>query len=130
MLLTAADIHFSLKAQRKFFTSLRLFGESTIDDEKTCNTEGEIQKRFAKIQPLLLDISDWTDRAYAVVKNLIYQFSTLYHGQQTLYEVSFRHVHLQSVFDRLADLLATFITLDETFASGGIFINALNTYKR
>ena len=118
------------KAHKKFFAPIKLFGEGTIDDEKTFNNEGEVQQRFGKMMPLLLDISNWIDRCYAVVKNLIFQFSTLYHAHQKLYEVSFKNVHMQTVFDRLADLLTTFVTLDETFASGGVYTNALNTYKR
>jgi WASH complex subunit 7 len=116
------------KASQKFYGPLKLFGEVINSDHKE-PSEGDTQVHFGRILPFLLDLSKFVNRCYAVTKNVVHQLASLHHTQQKLYS-NFKMVHLQTVFDHLADLFSVLITLDEIVLSNGAFQNYLNLYKR
>ena len=92
--------------------------------------EGEVQLRFGKILPLLIDLSKFVTRCYHVARNLVFQMASLYNPQQKLYIASFKAVHLTTVYEALSDLFTVLITLDQTISTNEAISNALGMYKR
>eukprot|EP01114_Cavostelium_apophysatum_P015887 TRINITY_DN4419_c1_g1_i1.p1 TRINITY_DN4419_c1_g1~~TRINITY_DN4419_c1_g1_i1.p1 ORF type:complete len:1166 (-),score=413.58 TRINITY_DN4419_c1_g1_i1:31-3102(-) len=106
-----------------------MYGE-VVNENTTEFEEGNSQLGFARFLSLLHDLSQFVNRVYAVVKNVIQQLASLYNAQQKLYATTFKNVHLQTVFGHLSDLLGTLITLDEIIQSNSGYANQLNMYKR
>eukprot|EP00005_Dracoamoeba_jomungandri_P006864 CAMPEP_0174266912 /NCGR_PEP_ID=MMETSP0439-20130205/31901_1 /TAXON_ID=0 /ORGANISM="Stereomyxa ramosa, Strain Chinc5" /LENGTH=1083 /DNA_ID=CAMNT_0015354161 /DNA_START=59 /DNA_END=3310 /DNA_ORIENTATION=+ len=115
----------SQEAKNKFLPPFLLFGE---DEEPQ---EGEVQIQIGRlIKPFLLDMSNFVNRCYLVIQNVVRQLGSLYHPSQKLYLASFKDIHLTTVFEHLGSLLASLITLDQAIKSNETFQHAWQMYKR
>jgi len=98
------------------------FEDSTLE-------EGEAQIRVGRMLSFLKDVSNFVQRSYEVVKNVLLQLSSLYNrGSQTVMGVT--DVHFTVVFEELGDLLSVLITLDKIVANSIIFKEHWKRYKR
>jgi len=114
-------------AREKFYTPFLLFGQETDNPDPE---EGEAQQQIGRMLPFLLDLSNFVNRAYAVVRNYVHQLASLYYAKEKLYQNSFKNVHFGSVFYTLGELLTCMVTLDEVIIQNQKFKQAWNMYKR
>lgn len=93
--------------------------------------EGEAQTQVGRmLNPFLMDFSTFVNRVYLVVQNVVRQLASLYHPAQKLYITSFKAIHLQTVYQQLAELLVALISLDTIITSNESFKQAWAMYKR
>eukprot|EP00163_Fabomonas_tropica_P009505 TRINITY_DN1931_c0_g1_i1.p1 TRINITY_DN1931_c0_g1~~TRINITY_DN1931_c0_g1_i1.p1 ORF type:complete len:1034 (-),score=307.02 TRINITY_DN1931_c0_g1_i1:86-3187(-) len=116
------------EAKDKFYGPLSMFGEELLDGPE--QDEGDLSLQVTRILPTLIQLSNFLQRSYAVVKNLVQQLASLYHDRQRLYISSFRYVQLGHPFKRLARFFQVLITLDEIVIQNAAFANAWTAYKR
>ena len=101
--------------QRDFYGPLSCFGER-FDDRKM--PEGEEMTQVSAALPLFENLSMYGARCHAVIGNALSQLAGLYTaGKGSLYETSFKGVHMYYFLMRLADLVRVLITLDELVAA-------------
>eukprot|EP01094_Clydonella_sp_ATCC50884_P012957 TRINITY_DN2324_c0_g1_i2.p1 TRINITY_DN2324_c0_g1~~TRINITY_DN2324_c0_g1_i2.p1 ORF type:complete len:1145 (+),score=548.34 TRINITY_DN2324_c0_g1_i2:58-3435(+) len=112
-------------AKDKFYGPFLCFGQDGKGQE-----EGDSQLRIGEMLPFLMDMLNYVNRVYSVIKNMVQQLASLYHAQQQLYVKSFKGVHLNTVFHQLSELLTVLITLDEIIAQNAEFKLAWSMYKR
>eukprot|EP01119_Soliformovum_irregulare_P013331 TRINITY_DN3530_c0_g1_i1.p1 TRINITY_DN3530_c0_g1~~TRINITY_DN3530_c0_g1_i1.p1 ORF type:complete len:1148 (+),score=441.88 TRINITY_DN3530_c0_g1_i1:162-3605(+) len=137
------------EAAERFYAPLKLFGEGNggqeiedqarqvaaamegagMDAEGSAGVgqapEGDNQVQFGKLMPLLLELSNFVNRSYAVIKNIIRQLSALLQKRYA----SFRNI-TYSIMEHLGELLTCLITLDEIILSNGYLTQGLALYKR
>ena len=89
-----------------------------------------MQFQLGRLLDFLHDLSLFVTRGYAVVLNLVQQLGSLYSDHQKLFQVSFRHVHLETAFAALADMLGVFVTLDSIIQQNTNLQHAWTMYKR
>jgi WASH complex subunit 7 len=108
------------------------FDDAIGDDSATglVSAEGDAQVWMGRMWPLLIALSQFVTRAYAVVTNTMRQLGSLYHPQQSLYRQSYQSVHLTQLFVKLYSLLQTLITLDLIVASNEYLPICWGMYKR
>lgn len=107
---------------------MKLFGETIVEVDPE-SLEGTIQLHFGRMLPFLLELSKFVRRTYVLVKNVIFQLSSLYSNPQPIY-ATFKTIHLQTLFDHLSDLFIMLISLDEIIFSNESFSEHLVLYKR
>lgn len=139
------------QCRKKFYPSLSLFGVPVSEDDKKDvfsdfdhdkmvsppqihedieSYEGECQIWLGRMWPMLISLSNYVNRCYHVVSNLIRQLSSLYHGNQKLYQQSYRKVHLSSIYQKLFRLLNVLITLDHIIYDNDRLPSCWSMYKR
>jgi len=127
--LNLTGLLFFHQAERKFFSPFLLFGEDSGAAE-----EGEAQMQVGRLlggpQPLLLEFSNYVNRVYVVVQNVVRQLASLYHPTQKLWVTSFKPVRLLTVYEHLADLLGALISLDQIIGNNEAFRHSWAMYKR
>jgi hypothetical protein len=115
----------ALQANTRFAPPFMAFGE---DGDLG---EGEAQTQVGRmLNPFLMDFSTFVNRVYLVVQNVVRQLASLYHPAQKLYITSFKAIHLQTVYQQLAELLVALISLDTIITSNESFKQAWAMYKR
>jgi len=114
-------------AETKFFPPLVDFGEVLSE---AASGEGEIQVQIGKMLPFFMELSTLVARAYSIVRNVISQLASLYHSAKNFYTASFKNVHLQTVFEHLAQLLIVLITLDQIIVNNEALTSAFARYMR
>jgi WASH complex subunit 7 len=101
--------------ERDFFAPLSCFGER-FDDAQL--PEGEEMQEIARALPLIESLSAYAARCHAVLGNSMSQLAGLYTaGKDSLYQTSFKGVHLYYFVMRLADVVRVLITLDALVAA-------------
>lgn len=132
----APKIYFSTyqpspQAIDKLYPQIKLFGEGiSISDPKN---EGQGQLQFGKMLPFIQELSFFVSRGYEVGKRLIGQLASVYSqptGSNELYVSTFAKIRLTTIFDHIAELLVTFLTLDELISSNSAWNEGYSMYFR
>eukprot|EP01130_Rhizamoeba_saxonica_P017000 TRINITY_DN8022_c0_g1_i1.p1 TRINITY_DN8022_c0_g1~~TRINITY_DN8022_c0_g1_i1.p1 ORF type:complete len:1121 (+),score=206.56 TRINITY_DN8022_c0_g1_i1:196-3363(+) len=110
-------------AKEKFFPAIILFGGMEDADE------GEIQLQIGRLFPVLIDMHDFVERCYSVIKNTITQLGSLYHNNSEYYRSTFKKVQLQVVYSQLSNILITLFTLDEIIGNSQTLDKAWGRYR-
>eukprot|EP00795_Rhopilema_esculentum_P002023 gene2023-17584_t len=116
------------EAETKYYAPLLLYEESL---EECSLEEGEAQIKIGRMLSFLKDVSNFVQRSYEVVKNVLLQLASLYNrGGGTQAVMGVTDVHFTVVFEHLGDLLGVLMTLDKIVGNSAIFKDHWKLYKR
>lgn len=93
------------------------------------NTTAYREKMMGKFLLTLQEVSNFVDRCYEVVTNMIQQMSSLLSPKEALYRASFQTTHLLPYVKCLGELLTVLITLDNIIQQNDLLLEAWTYYK-
>jgi WASH complex subunit 7 len=93
------------------------------------NTTAYREKMMGNFLLTLQEVSNFVDRCYEVVINMIQQMSSLLSPKEALYRASFQTTHLLPFVKCLGELLTVLITLDNIIQQNDLLLEAWTYYK-
>ncbi|XP_071809991.1 WASH complex subunit 4-like [Asterias amurensis] len=116
------------EAETKFYPGVMFYGEG---EPETGLEEGEAQVQMGRMMPFIQDMSCFVNRCNEVIKGTIHQLASLYNNAKTAPKIiDVTHVHLQTVYEHLGDMLRVLITLDEIVVNQSTLKDHWTLYKR
>lgn len=124
-------------AESKFYGPLTMFGHQ-LEEAEQPGAAGEAPRddsdspevQMGRFLPFLQDMSNFVQRCHNLIKNCVHQLACLYHERQKLYLSTFKHVHLETVFEAMGQVCRVLITLDAIVADNKDLQHAWSSYKR
>ncbi|XP_022098788.1 WASH complex subunit 4-like [Acanthaster planci] len=116
------------EAEIKFYPGVMFYGEG---EPETGLEEGEAQVQMGRMMPFMQELSCFINRCYEVVRSTVHQLASLYNNSKTAPKIiDVTHVHFQTVYEHLGDILRVLITLDEIVANQSTLKDHWTLYKR
>lgn len=130
-------------AELRFYHPLTMFGqlplpvvkeggkadETPFDANVELSKTGRKEKMMGKLVPLLQELSNYIERCYAVLLNLVQQLSALCSPKNPLYRTTFASTHLLSMTHSMGTLLTILITLDAIIQNNETLNESWSAYK-
>lgn len=130
-------------SESRFFRPLLMFGQSPPEASVSTegngtaapppgmigNAMGDKEKMLGRFLPFLQELSNFIDRCYSVVLNLVQQMASLMDTRELLYRCVFNYTRSTSTINALADLLNILISLDAIIMHNEALQDAWFAYK-
>ena len=115
-----------------FYPALAVFSRTAIAESghEEVVPDAERVMHMGRMLKFFQELQNFVDRCNSIVINAVHQFASLYHRRQRMWEMTYKNVHLMSVFRALASILEVLITLDAIVADNHALKMAWDKFKR
>lgn len=114
-----------LLASEKFYGGLTMFGDTPEGMKPESN-----EVMMGSFLPFLADLINFVKRIYSVTRNIVNQLACLYHERLKMWQSTFKHVHVVTIFEALGKLCRVLLTLDYIILDNTAIKTAWSQYKR